>query len=69
LFAVERTETGFKVVIREPQGLDPKLPLPEYLQQMNKNLEAIIRSNMAQFEWGYKRFKTPPDGDYDFYPE
>jgi lauroyl/myristoyl acyltransferase len=56
-------------VIREPQGLDPKLPLPEYLQQMNKNLEAIIRSNMAQFEWGYKRFKTPPDGDYDFYPE
>lgn len=69
LFYIERTKKGFYVRIIEPSDLRVDAPLETYLHSMNNNLEAIIRSNMPQFEWGYKRFKTPHDGDYDFYPE
>jgi KDO2-lipid IV(A) lauroyltransferase len=69
LFFIERTTRGFKVTIQKPQQLSPDLPLKEYLQVMNHHLESIINTQPAQFEWGYKRFKSPPDGDYDFYPE
>lgn len=69
LFYIERTKKGFNVRIIEPRNLSSDEPLENYLNSMNNNLETIIRMNMPQFEWGYKRFKTPPDGDYDFYPE
>ncbi len=69
LFFIERTRRGFIVHIKQPDELDATLPLADYLQRMNQNIETIVLSNRPQFEWGYKRFKTPPDGDYDFYPE
>lgn len=34
----------------------------EFCQQMNLQLESIIRRNPAQYQWNYKRFKRQPDG-------
>lgn len=41
-------------------------PLPEDLQQgvqlINSGIEACIRRCLAQYQWGYKRFRTWPPG-------
>lgn len=41
--------------VREPLASDPV----EAATQINGALEALIRTNLAQYLWGYNRYKTP----------
>jgi len=68
-FDILRTKTGWHLSISQGSKLDETANKEAFATQLNVNLEALIRKDLAQFEWGYKRFKSPPDGDYDFYTE
>ncbi|WP_144392464.1 lysophospholipid acyltransferase family protein [Pleionea sediminis] len=69
-FDFKRVKGGFKLTIG-PADFASIHQLDEltFCRELNATIEQIIKKDLAQFEWGYKRFKTPPDGDYDFYPE
>ena len=69
LFRIERVSKGFAIYISEALSLDVDATPEKFAGQLNQLLEQQIMTNPSQFEWGYKRFKSPPDGDYDFYPE
>ncbi len=68
-FAIEREQGGFSVKILPGNPIDKMVSAEVFAGDLNRNLESIISSKMEQFEWGYKRFKSPPDGDYDFYEQ
>ncbi len=67
MIATKRVVSGFELSVSKPLDIDKDLDAETFATQLNLNLQKIIENNMAQYEWGYKRFKSPPDGDYDFY--
>ena len=69
IFRTERVSKGFAINISEALSLDVDATPEKFAGQLNQLLEQQIMINPSQYEWGYKRFKSPPDGDYDFYPE
>jgi Kdo2-lipid IVA lauroyltransferase/acyltransferase len=40
---------------------------PTALELMNKNIAYCVDSNPAQYQWSYKRFRTRPPGEPNFY--
>lgn len=69
LFQVERITDGFTITISPATTLDATDTEEQFAAELNKLLASQIKLSPEQFEWGYKRFKTPHDGDYDFYPD
>ncbi len=67
-FAIERTTKGFKISFIPLDYLNSKASTQQFLDDMNASFEKLIKANPEQYEWSYKRFKTPSDGDYDVYP-
>ena len=37
------------------------------IKALNQSVEKSIRQHPAQYQWGYKRFRTRPEGEDDFY--
>ncbi len=68
-FQVVRTPKGFVIKVSKPKDALDTSDGVAFCKGMNQHLTDMIMENPEQFEWGYKRFKSPPDGDYDFYPE
>lgn len=42
-------------------------PLESSVAAMNAAIEALVRERPAQYLWSYKRFRTRPDGERNFY--
>lgn len=42
-------------------------PLERSVAAMNAAIEALVRERPAQYLWSYKRFRTRPDGERNFY--
>ena len=42
-------------------------PLARSVAILNRALESLIRQQPAQYQWGYKRFRTRPDGEATLY--
>ncbi len=68
-FQVMRTAKGFEIIISKPALAATRNDATAFCSSLNQEIETRIMQAPDQFEWGYKRFKSPPDGDYDFYPE
>ncbi len=52
------------------EAMNPALnrePLEASVAALNADLEAAVRWRPAQYLWGYKRFKTRPEGEAGFY--
>ncbi len=66
----------FGVAIRQPGGfrlhfepcrLDAQMPAKEILSSLNKQMEAIIQTDPAQYRWSDKRFNIRPPGEQKLY--
>ena len=42
-------------------------PLERSVAVMNETLERLIRQRPEQYQWGYKRFRTRPEGEAKLY--
>ncbi|MEE4246384.1 MAG: hypothetical protein V2I33_13325 [Kangiellaceae bacterium] len=65
-FSITRIEDGFTIEIEEVPRLAQQ-PMDKFVQEMNNKIESIIKRVPAQFEWGYKRFKTLKGDNKDIY--
>lgn len=66
-FDILRTEAGWTLTISDISHLAHCETKEQFAVELNLIFAQIIGKNIAQFEWSYKRFKTPFDGNYDFY--
>jgi len=67
MFTVERIPSGFHIKITQPRDYDPNSSNEAFAEQLNLSLMDIIEAHRDQFEWGYKRFKSPDYSDPDIY--
>ena len=59
--------SGFKLIFRPASEDIATLDLEPALQQMNLDVEKLIRENPHQYQWTYKRFKKQPEGSPSIY--
>lgn len=59
----ERSNGGFNVKLVEI----PEVSEATALARVNQGIEDAIRLQPAQYLWSYKRFRTRPDGNLDYY--
>lgn len=60
---------GFRLHFRQANALitDPDLEIAT--TALNQDVEACVRDFPEQYHWGYKRFKSRPEGESGFYPK
>jgi KDO2-lipid IV(A) lauroyltransferase len=58
---------GFEVRFEEPFRDYPSGDLEKDARRMNEEIEKAIRQNPEQYLWGYRRFKTRPEGSPPVY--
>ena len=58
---------GFEVRFEAPLEGFPSGDLEQDARRMNDEIEKAIRRNPGQYLWGYRRFKTRPDGSPPLY--
>ena len=69
LCSAERTVGGFHVryqaASQDVYSDDPAT----HAGALNRDIEAIVSIDPAQYQWEYKRFKRPPEGELSPYPK
>ena len=64
-----RVRNGFAADYRPfPTDFDMSDPAA-FATALNHAIEALVRTDPAQYQWEYKRFKKPPPGSPDPYPK
>ena len=64
-----RVENGFTAEYAPfPTDIDPSDPRA-FATALNRAIEALVRTDPAQYQWEYKRFKKPPPGCPNPYPK
>lgn len=64
-----RVENGFTAEYAAlPTDIDSSDPTA-FATTLNRSIEALVRTDPAQYQWEYKRFKKPPPGRPDPYPK
>jgi KDO2-lipid IV(A) lauroyltransferase len=58
---------GFEVRFEEPFRDYPSGDLEKDARRMNAEIERVVRLNPEQYLWGYRRFKTRPEGSPPVY--
>jgi len=58
---------GFEVRFEEPLRDLPSGDLETDARRMNEEIEKAVRQNPEQYLWGYRRFKTRPEGSPQVY--
>jgi len=58
---------GFEVRFEEPLRDFPSGDLAKDARRMNEEIEKAVRQNPEQYLWGYRRFKTRPEGSPQVY--
>lgn len=61
-----RSEKGFKVSLK-PIDISQDWSLQDTMKYVNESIEAVIREYPEQYLWSYKRFRTRPAGEEEFY--
>jgi len=62
-----RQASGFKITFSElPEAIHAE-DVDESVAVMNRAIEKLVRTQLAQYQWEYKRFKKPPPGGIDPY--
>jgi KDO2-lipid IV(A) lauroyltransferase len=62
-----RQPNGFRIVFTEVPAAIHADDVDESVAVMNAAIEALVREDLAQYQWEYKRFKKPPPGGTDPY--
>jgi len=57
-----RVGSAFKITIEEPVAAIKSENAYEALTAMNQSIEALVQKAPEQYQWEYRRFKSPPDG-------
>lgn len=57
---------GFKINLK-PLNINRDCSLQESMKHLNEGIEAVIREYPEQYLWSYKRFRTRPAGEEEFY--
>lgn len=64
-----RVKNGFAAEYTPfPTDIDLSAPTA-FATALNQSIEALARTDPAQYQWEYKRFKKPPPGSPDPYPK
>lgn len=58
---------GYRLHFRQPPELAYARELEPSVTGINQAVEHCIRESPAQYQWGYKRFRTRPEGEASFY--
>ena len=58
---------GFKLIFRASSDNFNNKGVQTATEQMNKDIEQLVRECPSQYQWIYKRFKTRPEGEEKFY--
>jgi Kdo2-lipid IVA lauroyltransferase/acyltransferase len=58
---------GFEVRFEQPLAGYPGDDLEKDARRMNEEVERVVRQNPEQYLWGYRRFKTRPEGSPPVY--
>jgi len=66
-FARNADASGYTVTFNPPLENFPGENVEKDTHRINQIMETIIRKNPEQYIWQYKRFKTRPEGEPDFY--
>jgi KDO2-lipid IV(A) lauroyltransferase len=64
---VVRTPQGFKLIIREAEGLTAELSLQQLSLKINQQMEQLILEYPEQYQWSYKRFYRQPENQPQIY--
>jgi len=67
MVAAKRVKGGFEVVYAEP---DPEIYSEDQtvsVAALNRSVESLVRQFPEQYQWEYKRFKKPPEGEAKIY--
>ncbi|MBV1879392.1 MAG: hypothetical protein KUG79_17255 [Pseudomonadales bacterium] len=64
--ASEKTATA-ELLTKDVTATQPTAEIAFDLNQLNQGIESAIREVPAQYLWSYKRFRTRPHGELDFY--
>lgn len=62
---------GYEIIFTAEPDLTDKMnsaTVEESVAYLNANVESCIRQVPEQYQWGYKRFRTRPDNEKNFYP-
>ena len=63
----KRVENGFEIIWEPCSKELYNSDLDKSVEALNKNIERCINQDITQYQWSYKRFKTRPEGEKDFY--
>jgi Kdo2-lipid IVA lauroyltransferase/acyltransferase len=63
----KRVEHGFEITWEQCSEDIFNPDINEATAALNKNIERCINQDITQYQWSYKRFKTRPEGEKDFY--
>lgn len=62
-----RTSSGFKLVIKPMEDIDPGDSIDKLAIKINSAMEKLICLAPEQYQWSYKRFYTQPDDQPQIY--
>ena len=63
----KRTETGFRVIIKQANTDIYAKHMPKSLAGLNKTVEMAVKDAPEQYQWEYKRFRYQPEGRQEPY--
>jgi KDO2-lipid IV(A) lauroyltransferase len=58
-----RLDEGFRIAFHEVEDGIHSESVEESVTAMNAAIEKVVQENPAQYQWEYKRFKRPPEGE------
>lgn len=67
LGAAIREGGGFRIRFEEPDDDIAAADAVQSAAAMNRAIEKLVRTDPAQYQWAYKRFKRPPPGAHNPY--
>lgn len=57
---------GFNIHF-QPLEISSEAKIDEHVAAINQGVESFVRRIPQQYQWGYKRFRTRPDGEEEIY--
>ena len=58
---------GFRIGFEAIPNIEHCTDASQWLTSMNAAIERLVRSDPAQYQWEYRRFRKPPPGDTSIY--
>lgn len=63
----KRTETGFRIIIKQPDTDIYAKHMAKSLAGLNRTVELAVKDAPEQYQWEYKRFRYQPEGKLEPY--